>query len=101
MPIDTIGAGCEDRSLSPDSIIAVFSAGMRPVVARSPDRARACDRRSPGVAGDLRSAKWHGQETVPQQRQETVPLRLQETVPQHVAGALGLCPGDSWTCAGR
>ena len=38
------------------------------VVARSPDRATWPDRRSPpvGAAGDLRSARWHGRETVPQ-----------------------------------
>ena len=34
-----------------------------PVVARSPDRVTATDRRSPQNSGDLRSMVWHGQET--------------------------------------
>src|SRR5438552_8523342 len=36
------------------------------VVARSPDRATGPDRRSPPTSGALRSADWHGRETVPQ-----------------------------------
>jgi glycosyltransferase involved in cell wall biosynthesis len=36
------------------------------VVARSPDRATGSDRRSPRSLGDLRSGRWHGQETLPQ-----------------------------------
>src|SRR2546421_203726 len=42
------------------------SNGWALVVARSPDRATRADRRSPSApaAGDLRSQRWHGPETV-------------------------------------
>ena len=46
-----------------------LGAGMpkrRAVMARSPDRAMNPTAGLPVQAGDLRSAKWHGQETVPQ-----------------------------------
>jgi protein ImuB len=43
-----------------------LGAGTGAVMARSPDRAMNPTAGLPVQAGDLRSAKWHGQETVPQ-----------------------------------
>jgi cyclic beta-1,2-glucan synthetase len=63
----------DDWSKRCDSLLAELrgiDATLSPVVAWSPDHATGVDRRSPEARGDLRSAEWHGQETMPQRLAE-------------------------------